>query len=234
MKTERNTSRIVKPVIAAATIIIFIVCGILWYFNSVGKGREAEMDRTANAFQSSNDKTTGFWGEITEKDKAYETIDEGLWGAWMSANDEGLKTFTDKADKEIANRRKALDKAGAEIRERKQLIAEMSTAADNIKTAPSLSESEAKAAAACVEAARENNRLDEELYDLKRQLADIDAATVKEFKDYLAGKNGEQDVSEALKKAVTERNNVTLKANETRASRIEATDGFSADWRTAT
>ncbi len=93
MKTERSTSSVVKPVIAAATIIIFIVCGILWYFNSVGKGRAAEMDRTANAFQSSNDKMAGFWGEITEKDKAYETIDDGLWGAWMSANDEGLKTF---------------------------------------------------------------------------------------------------------------------------------------------
>lgn len=221
-------------IIAAGAIIIFIVCGILWYWNSVGRGSGAEMDRTASAFQSSNEALTGLWGEITEKDKAYETIDDGLWGAWMSANDEGLKTFTVKADEEIANRRKALDKTGAEVRERKQLIAEMDSAAEGIKTAPSLSENEAKAAAACVEAARENNRLDEELYDLKRQLADIDAATVKKFKDYLAGKSGEQEVSEVLKKAVAERNNVVLKANETRASMIEATDSFSADWRTAT
>ncbi len=114
------------------------------------------------------------------------------------------------------------------------MIAEMNTAADGIKTASSLSGKEAKAAAACVETARENNRLDEELYDLKRQLADIDAATVKEFKDYLAGKTSEKEVSEALKKTVADRNNVTIKANDTRASRIEATDNFSADWRTAT
>ena len=234
MKKEKGISKVVTLIIAAAAIIVLLVCGILWYGNSVGRGREAEMDRTSEAFQSSNDTLTGLWGEITEKDKAYETIDDGLWGAWMSANDEGLKTFTNKADKEIANRRKALDKAGAEVRERKQLIAEMNSAADGIKTAPGLSDNEAKAAAVSLEAARENNRLDEELYDLKRQLADIDAATVKEFKDYLAGENGEQEVSEALKKAVAERNDIVLKANDTRASRIEATDSFSADWRNAT
>lgn len=234
MKSESGVSRVVTLIIAAVVIIVFVLCGFLWYGNSVRRDREAEMDRMAKVFQSSNDKLTSLWGEVTENDKTYKTIDDGLWDAWMSANDESLKTYTVKADKEIANRRKALDKAGAEVRARKQLIAEMATAAEDIKTAPGLSDNEAKAAAACVEAARENNRLDEELSDLKRQLADIDAAMVKEFKNYLAGKSGEQEVSEVLKKTVAERNDVVLKANKTRASRIEAADGFSADWRTAT